>query len=273
MGQELRALCGHAGGDRYIFLGRDQMDLSRPWEIEAALERIAPDVIVHAGAYTAVDLAETEYELADLVNHQATSAIAEYAGKNSVRLLYVSTDYVFSGELDRPLEEVDPCDPVNAYGQSKRLGELAVLRHSPGSVIVRTSWVYSWYGRNFVKTMLSLMASRQEISVVSDQFGSPTWARDLAEAIMHIIGQETWVPGIYHYSNEGRTSWYDFAVAIRELAGLACRINPISSSEYPTAARRPRYSLLDKGKVKRVFGIRVPFWKVSLIDMLRSSDS
>lgn len=272
LGQELRALCGAAVGDRYIFLDREDMDLSRPWDIAGTLERIRPDVIIHAGAYTSVDLAESEYDLADLVNHRATAAIAEYAAAHSVRLLYISTDYVFSGEVDRPLREDEPCDPVNAYGRSKRLGEIAVLEHAPGSIIIRTSWVYSSYGKNFVKTMLSLMSTREEINVVSDQFGSPTWARDLAEVILRLVGRADWVPGIYHYSNEGRISWYDFAVAIRDLAGLACIIRPIDSSEYPTAAKRPRFTLLDKGKFKRVFGIRVPFWKVSLIGMLKSSD-
>lgn len=268
LGSELKDVFGDQIGHEVTFLDRSDLDLSKPEEISGKLIAINPDAIVHAGAYTAVDQAEGERELADRINHMATHAIAEFAKKTSAKLIYISTDYVFQGNVDEALKEDYPTNPINVYGETKRMGELAALGQVKDAIIIRTSWVYSVYGKNFVKTMLDLMRSLPEINVVANQIGSPTYAYDLAILIKRIVDLDLWVGGVYHYSNEGRISWYDFAIAIRDLSGLACRVNPIDSSGFPTAAKRPGFSLLDKGKVKSVFGIEVPFWKDSLIQML-----
>ena len=267
LGYELANMLRDKNEYELVVLDRQTMDLSRPEEIEGVLKEITPNIIIHAGAFTAVDLAEREMELADQVNHLATDAIARYSSSYSAKMLYVSTDYVFSGDLDKPLSEEYPTGPINAYGKSKRLGELAVLKRTKDSIIIRTSWVYSSHGKNFVKTMLKLMTERQQVSVVADQFGSPTWAKDLAELIM--ITLKKWIPGIYHYSNQGRASWYEFALAIRDLSELNCEVIPVTSAEFPTAAQRPTYSLLDKTKVSQTFGIEISPWKDSLSRMLQ----
>ena len=272
LGSELKDVFGDQSGHQVTFLDRSDLDLSKPEEISGKLAALNPDAIVHAGAYTAVDLAEGERELADRINHLATREIAEFAKKGSAKLIYISTDYVFPGTVDAALKEDHPTNPINVYGETKRRGELAVLAQVKDAIIIRTSWVYSIYGRNFVKTMLNLMRSRPEINVVADQIGSPTYAYDLAVLIKHIVDRGIWVGGVYHYSNEGRISWYDFAIAIRDLSGLACRVNPVDSSGFPTAAKRPGFSLLDKGKVRSIFGVEVPFWKDSLIQMLSKLD-
>lgn len=269
VGSELRGIWHPDSALGTVFLDRKELDLSMPESVRPVMDAIRPDLIIHCGAFTAVDLAETETDLANRVNHLSTLEIAKYAGENGCKLLYISTDYVFPGDVDQALEEDYPTGPVNVYGQTKLWGEQAIGKHCPSAIIIRTSWVYSTYGKNFVKTMLDLMKSRDEISVVSDQIGSPTYARDLAELIGHVAKPGNWVPGTYHYSNEGRTSWYGFALMIREASGLNCKVNPIPSSQYPTPAERPLFSLLSKEKVKRTFGVTVPEWEVSLGRMLK----
>src|SRR5690606_28964115 len=185
----------------------------------------------------------------DRVNHLASAEVAQYCHFHDCRLIALSTDYVFDGNAATPLKEDAPVSPVNTYGETKLKGEQAILTWYPQAVIIRTSWVYSAYGKNFVKTMLGLMRDRDHVSVVNDQIGSPTYAKDLAQAIIHIVRADQWKPGIYHYSNEGQVSWYDFAVAIRDIKGLTCTIEPVSTEQYPTPARRPKYSLLDKTKI------------------------
>ncbi len=268
LGSELRAIWESDSEYSLFFIDRDALDLSESEIIQEKIALYSPDYIVHAGAYTAVDLAETETELADKVNHLATLEIAKYAEKHQTKLLFVSTDYVFQGNEDQAISEDYPTNPINVYGQSKRNGELAVLEHCPDAIIIRTSWVYSIYGKNFVKTMLHLMKTREEINVVADQIGSPTYTYDLALLIQKIIKTDIWVAGIYHYSNEGRISWFEFAKAIKELSGLNCKVNPIASSDFPTAAKRPAFSLLNTEKVKRTFQVQVPHWKDSLSGML-----
>ncbi len=273
LGSELKDLLGqHPLKDCY-FLDRKQLPLDQPILIQDILGMYEPDIIVHAAAYTAVDKAESEPELADVVNHLASEEIAQYCRLNDTRLIAISTDYVFDGNSDKALSEDAAVAPVNTYGLSKLKGEQAILKWHPESIIIRTSWVYSKYGNNFVKTMLRLMTEREEINVINDQVGSPTAAKDLALAIVHIIDSEQWTPGIYHYSNEGEISWYDFAEAIKEIKDLDCKINPIPTSQYPTAATRPKYSLLDKTKIKSTFGIEVPFWKDSLKEMLQNRET
>jgi dTDP-4-dehydrorhamnose reductase len=249
-------------------LGRSQLPLDQLMIIQDILAMYEPDLIVHAAAYTAVDKAETESEQADIVNHLASEEIAQYCRLNNCRLLAISTDYVFDGNSEVPLSEEARVSPINVYGKTKLDGEQAIQKWWPQSIIIRTSWVYSRYGNNFVKTMLRLLSERDELSVIDDQVGSPTSARDLAEVIDHIVTSGKWEPGLYHYSNEGKASWYEFAVAIRDNAGLNCTINPIPTIQYPTPAKRPKYSLLDKTKIKEIYDLKIPHWEDSLRKMI-----
>lgn len=269
LGSELRDLLQADANHETYFLDRKQLPLDQTMIIQDVLGMYQPDIIIHAGAYTAVDKAESESELANTVNHLATEEIAQYCRLNNVKLIAISTDYVFDGNSAEPLREEAPVDPINIYGMTKLKGEQAIQKWLPEAIIIRTSWVYSTYGNNFVKTMIRLMTERDEISVINDQIGSPTYALDLAKAIVHIVDSQRWEAGIYHFSNEGDISWFDFATAIKEIKGLDCKINPIPTSAYPTPAKRPNYSLLDKSKIKSTFDIEVPEWKQSLEKMLR----
>jgi dTDP-4-dehydrorhamnose reductase len=251
----------------WFFADRTQLSLDKLEIVEAQLSAIQPNVIINCAAYTAVDKAETEKRLADTVNHLAVEIIAKFAHYNNVKLIHISTDYVFDGTSSMPLTEEADTNPVNVYGETKRAGELACLREDPNAVIIRTSWVYSKFGNNFVKTMQRLMQERESINVVNDQIGSPTYAADLAQALMSIVNAEKWIPGIYNYSNEAEISWYEFALAIKELGGYPCEVNGIPSAAYPTPAKRPTYSLLDKSKIKRVYGVAVPDYVTSLNKM------
>lgn len=268
LGSELQELWSDRTDLDCFFLDRKQLPLDQLLIIHDILAMYQPDLIVHAAAYTAVDRAEEEVEQANIVNHLASEEIAQYCRLNDCRLLAISTDYVFDGNAAVPLKEDAAVSPVNSYGMTKLLGEQAIQKWWPESIIIRTSWVYSKFGKNFVKTMLRLMNEREEISVIDDQIGSPTSARDLAKAIDHIITSGDWVGGVYHYSNEGEASWHDFALAIRELSGLTCEVKAIPTTAYPTPAKRPKYSLLDKSKIKETYGIVVPHWKDSLTKML-----
>ncbi|MEJ5055177.1 dTDP-4-dehydrorhamnose reductase [Sphingobacterium sp. MYb382] len=264
LGSELKELLGTNEKFHTFFLDRKQLPLDHTLLIHDILAMYEPDIIIHAAAYTAVDKAESEPALADTVNHLASEEIAQYCRLHDVKLIAISTDYVFDGNSDKPLQEDASVNPINTYGETKLKGEQAIQKWLPEGIIIRTSWVYSTYGNNFVKTMIRLMTERDDISVINDQIGSPTYAKDLAEAIVSIIEGNVWQGGVYHYSNEGETSWYDFAEAIKEIKGLDCKINPIPTTQYPTPAKRPKYSLLDKSKIKMVYGIEVPDWKLSL---------
>ena len=272
LGSELKDILTESAHDVF-FLDRKQLPLDQTLIIQDILGMYQPDLIIHGAAYTAVDKAESEAELADKVNHLASEEIAQYCRLNGVRLIAISTDYVFDGESSTALKEDAMVSPINIYGASKLKGEQAILKWNPESIIIRTSWVYSVYGKNFVKTMLRLMNERDEISVINDQIGSPTYARDLANTIFSIINSEIWAAGIYHYSNEGQISWFDFAEAIKEIKGFNCKIKAIPTSSYPTAAKRPKFSLLDKAKIKSTFGVEVPYWKDSLELMLNNLNS
>lgn len=272
LGSEFKDLSVGYADDSFFFVDREKMPLDNLTEVLNVLETERPDLIISGGAYTAVDKAESEPELVDIINHQAVALMAKWAKKNGKRLIHISTDYVFAGNSSTPLKEDEPTDPINVYGLSKQRGEAAIISSGSDAIIVRTAWVYSSYGANFVKTMIRLMTERDEISVIADQIGSPTYARDLAQAILIVAHSDKWTKGIYHFSNEGEISWYDFAVAIRELRHLDCRINPIGTEQYPTPAKRPKYSLLDKTKIKNTFGVNVPEWKQSLSEMLTKLD-
>ncbi|GHE38864.1 dTDP-4-dehydrorhamnose reductase [Sphingobacterium griseoflavum] len=268
LGSELRELFGESSGHELYFMDSKQLPLEQTMIIQGILGIYQPELIIHAAAYTAVDKAESEGLVADQVNHLASEEIAQYCRLHDVKLIAISTDYVFDGSSASPLTEDAAAAPINVYGETKLAGEQAIQKWAPQYIIIRTSWVYSTYGSNFVKTMMRLMTEREEISVIADQIGSPTYARDLAEAIIHIIETGNWKNGIFNFSNEGEISWYDLAVAIRDIKGLQCKINAIPTEQYPTPAKRPKYSLLDKTKIKDSFGVEVPQWKDSLVAML-----
>src|SRR5690606_6074844 len=220
LGSEIRDLHITYPAYNFIFIDRDDMPLDDLDKVFTLLEDVSPAIIVSGGAYTDVDKAESEPELVDIINHQAVAAMAGWVKANDKKMIHISTDYVFDGNSNTPLKEDAPTDPINVYGLTKQRGEQAILDSEANAVIIRTAWVYSSYGANFVKTMIRLMEERNEISVIHDQVGSPTYARDLAKAILHIIDHGKWQKGIYHFSNEGSISWYDFAVAIRDLQSL-----------------------------------------------------
>ena len=273
VGQELQQTLIPLG--EIIGVNRQQLDLSQPEQIKEAIATIQPDIIVNAAAYTAVDKAETETELAMAINATAPKLIAEAASKIKATVVHISTDYVFNGKNHRPYTEIDLTDPLGIYGKSKLLGEEAVRKQCDRHLIIRTAWVYGARGHgNFVKTMLRLGAERKELRVVADQIGSPTWSYDLANGIAQILSLSNLPLGIYHFTNSGVTSWYDFAVAIFEEArkiGFSLKIehiSPITTADYPTPAQRPYYSVLDKQKISKLLGEHPPYWRTSLVAML-----
>nr|WP_315164797.1 dTDP-4-dehydrorhamnose reductase [uncultured Flavobacterium sp.] len=264
LGSELAVLSKNYTQFEWFFTDRDELDLSDLVALETKLTTINPQFIINCAAHTAVDRAESEPELADVLNHQAVAVIAKWSHANGCKLIHVSTDYVFDGTAATALTETASTNPINVYGLTKLAGEKASLQENPTTIIIRTSWVYSSFGNNFVKTMSRLMQERDSLHVVNDQIGSPTYAADLAQAIMTILTHPNWQAGIYNFSNEGEISWYEFALKIQEIGGFECEISGISSSAYPTAARRPQYSLLDKEKIKEVYGVEVPEYASSL---------
>ncbi|RYJ50865.1 dTDP-4-dehydrorhamnose reductase [Flavobacterium petrolei] len=264
LGSELKVLSENYAQYEWIFADRTQVSLDNLDVLKYQLEVLSPNIILNCGAYTAVDKAETEQELANIINDLAVGIIAQYVKDHCVKLIHISTDYVFDGTAATALTETAATNPINVYGVTKLAGEKACLQENPNSIIIRTSWVYSSFGANFVKTMSKLMQERATLSVVNDQIGSPTYAADLAQAIMVILTHEQWQAGIYHFSNEGEISWYEFALAIKEIGGFDCEIIGIPASNYPTPAKRPQFSLLDKGKIKKVYGVEVPDYLSSL---------
>jgi len=278
LGSEIEALVRHASpttqNSTFFFTDKDALDITDKDAVGSFCRDNAIDVIINCAAYTAVDRAEEEAAAADRINHLAVRHLAEIAKAQNIRLFHISTDYVFDGKNHRPYVETDPVNPQSVYGRTKLDGEKAIRRVAPpGAVIVRTSWVYSTYGNNFVKTMLRLGKERDELGVIFDQIGSPTYAHDLAKALLQIIQHSTFntqhAVMIYHYSNEGVVSWYDFAKAVFELSKIDCRVRPIETEEYPTPAKRPHYSLLNKSKIKKEYNIDIPYWKNSLENMLK----
>ena len=269
LGMELRNLSSSFPQFEFFFAAREKLPIDDFTELQIFFEEYKPQFCINCAAYTQVDAAEAHKEEAYLVNAEAVSVIANLCRRFETGLIHISTDYVFNGEATTAYSEESPVDPVNTYGASKLAGENYALEMNPETIIIRTSWVYSSYGKNFVKTMLRLMKEKKVINVVNDQFGSPTYAADLAEVIMKIITSPTRhsspaTHGIYHFSNEGVISWYDFAVAIKELTGAHCEIKAIPTSDYPAPAKRPAYSVLDKTKIQKTFGIRLKDWKESL---------
>lgn len=270
LGRELEHVFQDQGKYEVAYFYHRDMPLEVPDKIHESLRKVLPDIIIHAGAYTAVDRAEEEPELVDKVNHLSTAEIARYCVESKCRLIFISTDYVFGGNTPFPLLEEEPASPINVYGLSKWRAEESINRILGSAIIIRTSWVYSRFGNNFVKTMIRLMRERSRISVVDDQVGSPTNAGDLALAISAIVNHSEWLPGTYHYSNEGQTTWFNFAKEIKKICQFQCEVIPTSSSEFNAVAVRPKYSRLKKDKIKKTFGIDIPEWKDSLQKMLSS---
>lgn len=260
LGTELQRLLG----DSAVYTDRDSLDLSRADEVEDFLRRGEYDYIVNCAAYTAVDRAEEEKLECARANVEAVENLAKYAAATDARILHISTDYVFDGEHCHPYVEGDKPNPLSVYGSTKRRGETALIGLAPESMIIRTGWLYSDTGHNFVRSILDRVRSGGELRVVADQIGTPTYAADLAQVIVSVLDAQQWTPGVFHYSDEGVASWYDFAVAILEEAGIDAAVTPISTSDYPTAATRPAYSVLDKSKIKATFGIKIPHWRASL---------
>lgn len=268
LGKEFRAVALHETGFEFAFVSKEELPIHEFEKVRDYFAKYRPAYCINCAAYTAVDKAETEKDLAYLVNAESVSVLAEVSKQYGTLFVHVSTDYVFNGDSPKPYKEDAETGPISVYGSSKLKGESLSLEKNPDSIIIRTAWVYSEFGNNFVKTMIRLMKERKELNVVNDQIGAPTYAYDLAKAIMSIIKSSKWEPGIYHFSNSGKISWYDFAIAIKELTGSECKVNPIPTSQYPTPAKRPAFSLLDTSKIKSVYGVTIPEWKASLTKCL-----
>jgi len=269
LGSELKYLSCHQNQYKWVFTDFNELDLSDLKNLESNISKISPSLIINCAAYTSVDKAESEIELSNILNFKAVDLISKWSSINHKKLIHFSTDYVFDGNSEKPLKENALTSPINVYGLTKLEGEKVCFKNDPDSIIIRTSWVYSSFGNNFVKTMLSIMKKRDSINVISDQIGSPTYARDLAEIILKIVNYKNWIPGLYNYSNEGATSWFEFANLIKEYYGFNTQINRILTENYPNAAKRPKYSLLDKSKIKETFNIEIPHYKESLIKCLK----
>lgn len=272
LGSELQKIGELQHRDGWLFMDLPELDITDASAVELVCRDRQIGVMVNCAAYTAVDKAESDVDAAFRVNRDGAAVLALVAKATGALLLHVSTDYVFDGSSNRPYCEDDPATPLGVYGQSKWEGEEAIRASGCSHIIVRTSWLYSAYGQNFVKTMLRLGRERQSLGVVFDQAGTPTWAADLAAAIVSILDRRD--PArcygeTYHYSNEGVCSWYDFAKAIMDAEELSCKVSPIESRDYPTPAKRPPYSVLNKRTIKNAWGLEIPHWHDSLLKMLR----
>ena len=265
LGQALQSIAAQYPEFNLLYTDREELDITDEAAVDAFFGSTPVHAVVNCAAYTAVDKAEQDEEAAFRLNFQAPLILAEAAVKHNSGFIHISTDYVFDGRASRPYTENDETAPQSIYGSSKLRGEATVLSIHPQAIVLRTSWLYSRYGVNFALRMQQLMREKESLNVVFDQTGTPTYAPDLAGAIFAILqrpGEEN--GGVYHYSNEGVASWYDFAIAIKALTGASCVINPVTSDQYPTPAERPAYSVLNKGKIKSTFGITIPYWKDSL---------
>ena len=275
LGSELKNLSINYPEWQFFFTDIDDLDLTDENSVRDYFQRNKPDFTVNCAAYTAVDKAESDRDNAVAVNSLAPRILAKSAKITRSKLIHISTDYVFDGESFIPYSEENKLNPKSVYGETKLLGEQYCFVENPETVVIRTSWLYSVYGNNFVKTMLLLGKERGSLNVVFDQVGTPTNAADLALSILEVISLSEkdpnfFIPGIYHYSNEGVASWYDFAKAIFEISGVKCTVNPVLSDQFPTSAKRPNYSVLDKTKIKKTFQIAIPYWKDSLVSCIKS---
>ena len=252
------------------------MNLESLESIQSYFVRNDIDIIINCAAYTKVDQAEEDQNQANLINHNAVRELAKISKKNKIKLIHISTDFVFNGHKTEPYTEDDETSPINIYGETKLAGELAIISTMPfNSIIIRTGWVYSEFGNNFVKTILNLATKSNTLDIVSDQIGTPTYAYDLAFSILHIVSTEHFLENekptaIFHYSNEGKSSWYEFAKEIISIAGINCHLNPIKTEDYPLPAERPKYSILSKKKISQEYALSIPHWKNALKDCLKN---
>jgi len=272
LGSEIKKVCSTYPDMKFLFTNATDLDISDKTAIEKICKENNIHSIINCAAYTAVDKAEDDADNADRVNHLAVKYLAEVAKDMNISLIHISTDYIFDGKNYRPYLEDDHSAPQSIYGKTKLLGEQALLKINPSNtIIIRTSWVYSSFGSNFVKTMLRFGNDKDELDVIFDQVGTPTYAEDLAKVILDILPQlNDEDVQTYHYSNEGVCSWYDFAKTIFELSDITCKVNPIETKDYPTPATRPHYALLNKAKIKTAFNIEIPYWKDSLKSCLKT---
>jgi len=269
LGSEINKIAVQFPNIEFCFTDVAELDITNSEKVAQLLADFQPGFLVNCAAYTAVDKAETDLEFATLLNATAVGILAEQTAKASCKMIHISTDYVFDGKGPRPYQEDNPVGPQSVYGSTKLEGERLCQKYNPQRLIIRTSWLYSAFGNNFVKTMVRLGNEKPEISVITDQIGTPTNAADLARAILTIIsstetGEKAFVPGIYHYSNEGVASWYDFTKAIFDITGIHCSVKPIASEDFPSPVQRPAYSVMNKSKIKLIFGLQIPHWRDSL---------
>jgi dTDP-4-dehydrorhamnose reductase len=269
LGSEFKEVVSEYPGWTFLFTDADTLDITNETVVQDYFQKNLPEFVINCAAYTAVDKAEKDKEVASRINAEAPGILTKAAKNIKAKVIHISTDYVFNGLAFQPYTEEDFVEPTGVYGKTKLEGEKRCLAENSDSIIIRTSWLYSSFGNNFVKTMLKLGEERDSLNVIFDQVGTPTYAADLAGAILSIIKlaekePEKLVPGIYHYSNEGVASWYDFAKIIFEIANLKCKVNPILTKDYPTAAKRPHFSVLNKSKIKDTFGLKIPYWRDSL---------
>ncbi len=266
LGSEIRVLSSSYPQYNFVFTDYQELSICDKAVIDTYFKENPVDCCINCAAYTAVDKAESDIETANSINGYAVGFLAEACNNHNALLIHISTDYVFDGNGKAPYPVDYPVNPVNVYGSSKLLGEKLAIEKNPSSIIIRTSWVYSSVGNNFVKTMLRLMKERESINVVNDQVGSPTYAADLASAIMQIVdsGKAGTAGGMYHYSNSGVISWFDFAIAIRDISQSKCHVNPVPTEGYPTPAKRPAYSVMDTSGITQVFDVSIPLWMDSL---------
>jgi dTDP-4-dehydrorhamnose reductase len=273
LGNELRRLCKNYPGLEFIFTDVDMLDITNPDAVSVFMEASKPAIVVNCAAFTDVDGAEDDVKNARKINALAPQVLAAACAMQNSFLIHISTDYVFDGNSSVPYSEDDSTNPISVYGSSKLEGEEKIKSVFDDYVIIRTSWMYSEFGHNFMRKMISLGKERDELKVVNDQFGSPTYARDLANCIIDIIiksilNPQAYLPGIYHYANQGSCSWYEFTKEIFEIEGISCKLIPISTAEYPSKAKRPPYSVLNTSRVREAFGIGIPNWRDSLKECL-----
>lgn len=273
LGMSIKKLSPEFPDYQFIYTDVEELDIANAYDIHKFISETKPKVIINCAAYTAVDKAEEEPEKAHLLNVTAPGLLAKAASENNILLIHISTDFIFGGDRKTPYSEEDKAFPESVYAKTKADGEQEVIKNSKRAIIFRTSWLYSEFGHNFVKTILRIAKERPEINVVSDQTGTPTYATDLAETILRLLPELTKLPQgteILHFSNEGTASWYGFAKEIVQQSGLKCKVNPISTEQYPLPAKRPAYSVLDKSKIKSRYGIEIPEWKESLRRCLKN---
>ena len=265
LGSELKKNSHTNNNFEWIFTDRPSFNISDLENVNVYLDICKPNIIINCAAYTAVDRAEDDFETANIINHKAVSLIAKWCNENNCKLIHISTDYVYDGTSSIPAKEDMQAIPVNNYGKSKLLGDLACQKNNPSCIILRTSWLYSSFGNNFLTKMINLMQNRDEIQVVNDQFGSPTYAGDLASTILLLIKNKKWHSGIYNYTNSGNISWYDFANEIKSIYGFSSIIKPISTKKYSQKTKRPKYSVLDNSKIINTLKIK----QINYLDSLK----